>query len=64
MKCPLLTLTSVNAEGKLNLNAKDCLEEDCAWFHPSTQSCEISRIASNLSTVANALSDLVPKGGD
>ena len=58
MKCPLLSIASLTPyEGQVD-PPLDCLKEKCAWFHPITQSCEVSRIASNLSSITHELDQL------
>ena len=61
MKCPLPFVYRSQPSAIVEAELRKCIKEECAWFHPTTQSCEVSRIASNLSTIANYLDALVDK---
>uniref|UniRef100_A0A6H2A5W3 Uncharacterized protein n=1 Tax=viral metagenome TaxID=1070528 RepID=A0A6H2A5W3_9ZZZZ len=64
MKCPLSkSVIRVGNEASIGTMV-DCLKEECAWWHPTTVSCEVSRIASNLSGINNALIGVLYKIGD
>jgi len=58
MKCPLACIGDYDQDNIRENEAFDCLEEECAWFHPITQSCEVSRIASNLSSITHELDQI------
>jgi len=58
MKCPLQVAYRLRPEHGEEFILGNCLREKCAWFHPTTQSCEVSRIASNLSTIGNQLESI------
>ena len=61
MKCPMTAKwVSTNSNG-LKTIMGDCIKEECAGYHPTTLSCELSRIASNLSTLNNYMALLVDK---
>jgi len=61
MKCPLFHMAAMISFGKITISETYCLKEKCAWFHPTTQSCEVSRIASNLSSLNNYIEAIVNK---
>jgi len=58
VKCPLMVTYRLIPEKGEQFVVGECLKEQCAWFHPTTQSCEVSRIASNLSTIGNQLESI------
>jgi len=55
MKCPKRKRLSSNDSGGWDEVFLPCIQRECPWWHETTQSCEVSRIASNLSTIANSL---------
>ncbi len=57
MKCPLSMAMLGSYSTNVMVEPRDCLQEKCMWYHPTTLSCEVSRIASNLSTIAGYLGD-------
>lgn len=61
MKCPLISIGYLASERVDATKKCECGKEECAWFHPTTQSCEISRIASNLSSLNSYLEDIRDK---
>jgi len=61
MKCPIRNQQYKGAYGQDQYEDEDCLKDECAWWHPTTQSCEVSRIAGNLSGINNALISILEK---
>lgn len=61
MKCPVMSQPYESGEYQSKWHGIDCLKEECPLWHPTTQSCDIDRIASNLSTIANALVGILEK---
>lgn len=61
MKCPRLVFFRQFPGAEEQPEMGDCIKRECAWWYESTQSCEVSRIASNLSTIANALTALLER---
>uniref|UniRef100_A0A6M3Y2C7 Uncharacterized protein n=1 Tax=viral metagenome TaxID=1070528 RepID=A0A6M3Y2C7_9ZZZZ len=59
MKCPIPLFVIYGEEGMPDSKRGDCLLAECAWFHPTSLSCEVSRIASNLSILNNYMAMLV-----
>lgn len=55
MNCPKYVAAAIAFQGYVGTIKVTCDKGECPWFHPTTQSCEVSRIASNLSTIANYL---------
>lgn len=61
MNCPIYKAAAIAFQGFVGNIDVTCDKGECASFHPTTQSCEVSRIASVLSTIANYLDPLVDK---
>lgn len=58
MKCPRTFFVTDSGGGEFKIAGAECIKMQCPWWHETTQSCEVSRIASNLSTIGNALVDI------
>jgi len=61
MRCPIMSKAVEKKGFESFVFLADCLKEECAWWHPATQSCEVSRIAGNLSGINNALISILDK---
>ncbi len=58
MKCPLLTDKNYSEQLSRNLNAGDCIGEDCAWWDKLPQRCSVLTMAIGSRIIAGELHKL------
>ena len=61
MKCPLQEIGVYKEDGTHHWVPRDCLKEECAWWHEGDQSCSVKDLASNLFLISLSLAALVTK---
>uniref|UniRef100_A0A6M3Y152 Uncharacterized protein n=1 Tax=viral metagenome TaxID=1070528 RepID=A0A6M3Y152_9ZZZZ len=58
MKCPLLNRVKLPYTETFEYVVGECLKADCAWWNDVLQMCAVLRIATNLGSVINYLSEI------
>jgi len=58
MKCPLFGLYDHERKGDKVSVAPDCIDHDCAWWHPQNKTCAILTLAQGSASIDSMLRHL------